>query len=146
MHKRYLSESEIADLYRGRFADARAQADLAESRHRAAVGDLDQSDQAWLVASIQPDRPAAFTITRTSIEPLRSFGRTIPIEFPSYHSAAAYTPVPSFRSLQLLDGADKNYSQTARLHLDGGGSVAYGWEWRPRNSLDEGPKISLIAD
>lgn len=32
------------------------------------------------------------------------------------------------------------------LHLDGGGSLAFGWEWRARSAHDEGPKSAMIAD
>src|SRR5438874_2543285 len=46
-HKRYLAESEIADMYRSRFTDARTHADQAHKRHEAMVESLDRSDDAW---------------------------------------------------------------------------------------------------
>ncbi|HMG42732.1 MAG TPA: ATP-binding protein [Acidimicrobiales bacterium] len=145
-HKRYLTESEIADLYRSRFADARTHAHQAQERHKAMVESLDRSERAWLVLSIEPDWPGRFTVTRSNTSELRTFGRTERVQFPTWFGSTTYDPSPSFRSLVLYDAQDRVYSSTARLHLDGGGSLAYGWEWRPRDALDEGPKVARIAD
>lgn len=145
-HKRYLAESEVASLYRARFADARSHIDQAESRHRAMVEGLDHSTLAWLVMSVEPDWPGQFTVTRDDMAGLRRFGATEHIQFPTYFRGTTYTPRPAFRSLRLFDADDRVYTSTAHLHLDGGGSFAYGWEWRPRHASDEGPKVALIAD
>jgi hypothetical protein len=145
--KRYLSESEVADLYRSRFADARSQVNRAVERHETAVARLDRSKIAWLVMSLEPDWPGRFNVTRDNTDPLRSFGRTARVQFPTWFRTTMYTVVPSFRSLALYDGHDKVYSSTATLHLDGGGAMAFGWEWRPRNARDEGTrKVATIAD
>lgn len=145
-HKRYLSESEIADLYRSRFAEARAHTDRANVRHKAMVASLDGSEQAWLVISVEPESSGAFAVSRASMEPLRAFGKTTPVQFPTWFRGTSYTPVRAFRAIHLLDAHDRVYSSAAHLHLDGGGSMAFGWEWRPRNGLDTGPKVALIAD
>lgn len=145
--KRYLSESEVADLYRSRFADARSQVDRAVERHAGAVARLDRSKMAWLVMSLEPDWPGLFKVTRDNTDPLRTFGRTARVQFPTWFRSTTYTPVPSFRSLALYDGHNEVYNSTATLHLDGGGSVAFGWEWRPKNAMDEGnSKVAMIAD
>ncbi len=145
--KRYLSESEVADQYRSRFADAQNQLNQAHERHNAAVARLDRDTTAWLVISLEPDWPGRFSVSRDNTDALRSFGRTAHMQFPTWFRTTTYTPVPSFRSLTLYDGHDKVYSSTATLHLDGGGAMAFGWEWRPRNSMDEGSnKVATIAD
>ena len=145
-HKRYLTESEIADLYRSRFADARAHVNQAEQRHNAIVGTLDRKDKAWLVVSLHPDWPGRFTVTSDNTGGLRQFGRTERAQFPTWFDTTTYTPSPAFRSLHLYDAHDKVYASTARLHLDGAGSLAYSWEWRPRDANDQGPVIAHIAD
>ncbi len=145
--KRYLSESEVADQYRSRFADALNQVNQAHERHDAAVAQLDRRTKAWIVMSLEPDWPGRFTVTRDNTGGLRTFGHTAHRQFPTWFRDTTYTPVPSFRSLTLLDAHDKVYNSTAALHLDGGGTVAFGWEWRPLNGMeDDTNKVAMIAD
>lgn len=54
-HKRYLAESEIADLYRSRFRDAAADVSEAHARHVASIEELGRGDAAWLTMSLRPD-------------------------------------------------------------------------------------------
>jgi len=145
-HKRYLTESEIADMYRSRFADARAHVDHAQQRHHAMVAALDRSDKMWLVMTLEPDWPGHFAVTRGNTDGLRNFGRMERVAFPTWFRSTTYTPSPAFRSLNLYDADHEVYASTGRLHLDGGGSLAYSWEWRPWNANDEGPKIARVAD
>jgi hypothetical protein len=127
-HKRYLAESEIADLYRSRFADARSQVDAVRERHRAMAEMFDREQSAWLVVTMEPDWPGSASLTREGLGELRLFDRTQPVQFPTWFRGATYTPTPSLRSALLMDQADGGiYSSAAKLHVDGGGSVGHGW-------------------
>lgn len=142
-HKRYLAESEVADLYRSRFADARSRIDLADRRHSSARSLL--KTDARLIITMQPDHDGTFTLTRESIEPLRMFGVSRGV-FPGGY-CPIYTPSPDLGGVVLEDASEPEPS-AAMLYTDGAGTVAYGWNWRPEDDNDPGlgPRVVRIGD
>jgi hypothetical protein len=64
-HTEWLSESQVADLYRGRFTAAQSQAERVES----IIVDLTTrlSRRSWLLLAVAPDSPGEFTVSRTRV-------------------------------------------------------------------------------
>lgn len=137
--KRYLSESEVADLYRSRFVDARTQVDLAQQRHRWLAKRRDHH-KACLVVTIQPDRSGSYTVTRDGIAPLRSFGMMEPLAFPALHGPAGMYVSVAFRGLSVTDLEDGIHTRGSRLWLDGAGSTLCAWP------VDDAKSYAFVSD
>jgi hypothetical protein len=121
---RYLSEPEVADAYRERFAAAHRQVDRvreieADALHRLATTD----DQVWIVVSLVPDLPGELVIDQTALSAARTelIGQGPLIMPTSVH----WLRVSIGRRRLLADGTRDN-SRLARylstdLHHDGAG-------------------------
>jgi hypothetical protein len=149
-HKRYLAESEIADLYRSRFQDAVADVSDAHARHVASIEELCAPDAAWLTVSLRPDRPGHVSVTRDALASLRGFGTTSP-PFPTiFGSSSLVNAVPSFRSVTIRDGFESIDSLWSRLHVDGAGTIAYAWRPEPARGMvmreNEETRAAWISD
>jgi len=70
---RYLSEPEVADAYRERFARPRRQADRASEIEANALGRLATTeDQAWVVVSLVPDLAGSLGLNQTTLGAARN--------------------------------------------------------------------------
>jgi hypothetical protein len=124
---RYLSEPEVADAYRERFAAPRRQADRASEVEADALGRLATTeDQAWVVVSLVPDHAGSMVINQATLSAARDelMGRQ-PLIMPTSHS---WLRVSIGRRRILADGSRDN-SRRARflstdLHYDGAGTFA----------------------
>lgn len=124
---RYLSEPEVADAYRQRFAVFKRQTDRAseieaEAIHRLATTD----DQAWIMVSLVPDLTSDLVINRATLDAVRNeiMGRQ-PLIMPT---SLSWQRVSIGRRRILADG-NMDSSRRARylsadLHYDGAGTFA----------------------
>jgi hypothetical protein len=149
-HKRYLTESEIADLYRSRFREAQADIDVFRRRHDQAREEwAEDISSARLIVSLQPLNRGSFEVTRTSIESLGSFYYEAEL-IEIYWSAAHHTYVR--RSLGSLRISDKDigvYAREGVLWTDGGGSLATKLPWHPdsvRSALIEQDLVATLLN
>lgn len=121
---RYLSEPEVADAYRERFAAAHRQSDRAREIEADALNRLaTTNDQAWIVVSLVPDLPGELLIDQNALSAARSelIGKK-PLIMPT---SLQWVRVSIGRRRLLADGSMDN-SRMARylstdLHSDGAG-------------------------
>jgi hypothetical protein len=121
---RYLSEPEVADAYRERFATAHRQAERAHEIEADALNRLATADdQVWIVVSLVPDLPGELVIDQAALSTARTelMGQGPLIIPTSLH----WLRVSIGRRRLLADGSRDN-SRLARylstdLHDDGAG-------------------------
>jgi hypothetical protein len=121
---RYLSEPEVADAYRERFAAARRQVDRAREIETDALARLATTDdQVWIVVSLVPELPGELVIDQAALNAARTelMGQH-PLIMPT---GAHWLRVSIGRRRLLADGTRDN-SRLARylsteLHDDGSG-------------------------
>jgi hypothetical protein len=123
---RYLSEPEVADAYRTRFAGGIRQKDRADRAEEEATARLDHRDTLWLVVSLVPDLPGEFMINRnTQLAFQRDVIHTSPAVIP--HSYTWQRTSVGRRRL-LVDGNRSPdplpQSISSELHEDGTGVFA----------------------
>lgn len=128
---RYLSESEVADLYRSRFEEAAGQVGILGKRHDLLVGKLNLSSKAWITTTLQPNIGGSMQFSREFATSLGEWIRPRLDSFPGIHnSVPGFEPSfvhGGFRSYRFSDKEPDPHCRFGILHLDGGGSVAYGW-------------------
>jgi hypothetical protein len=124
---RYLSEPEVADAYRERFAGPRRQADRASEVETDALSRLSTTeDQAWIVVSLVPDLAGSLVINQAVLSAARDelVGRQ-PLIMPA---GLGWRRVSIGRRRILADGSLDNSRRTrflsADLHYDGAGAFA----------------------
>ncbi len=124
---RYLSEPEVADAYRERFAAPRRQADRASEVETDALGRLATTeDQAWVVVSLVPDLAGSLVINQAALSAARDelMGRQ-PLIMPT---SLGWRRVSIGRHRILADGSMDNSRRarflSADLHYDGAGAFA----------------------
>jgi hypothetical protein len=150
---RYLSEPEVADSYRARFAATHRQADRASEIEADALSRLATTDdQAWVVVSLVPDLAGSLVINQAALSAARSelTGRQ-PLIMPT---GLAWMRVSIGRRRILADGSmDNNYRRarflSADLHDDGAGVfAAYVLGQRPPQGAPESsqPETRQIND
>lgn len=133
---RYLSEPEVADAYRQRFAAVRRQADRANEVEADALDRLSTTDdQVWIVVSLVPDLAGDLVINRATLNAARGeiLGRQ-PLLMPI---GLSWQRVSIGRRRVLADGNVDNSRRarflSADLHYDGAGTFA-AFVLRPRPS------------
>ncbi|RQX13359.1 hypothetical protein DDE19_25805 [Micromonospora ureilytica] len=145
----WLSEAEVAEAYRARFAGFADRIDTAARIERDFTTRLD-GNQTWLVATLVPDMPGAFRIDTST---LNAFQRDIV----DRSIAGVGIPLSQFgragvRHRRLVGTGnyepDKLYSRLAcELHEDGSGAIAAYLDGRhPRPDYDNTPPRSRIND
>jgi Putative DNA-binding domain len=124
---RYLSEPEVADAYRQRFAAFRQQADRANEVETDALDRLATTeDQAWIVVSLVPDLAGDLVINQVALNAVRNemMGRQ-PLIMPA---GLSWRRVSIGRRRILADGNMDNSRRarflSANLHYDGAGTFA----------------------
>ncbi len=124
---RYLSEPEVADAYRERFAAPRRQADRASEVETDALGRLATTeDQAWIVVSLVPDLAGSLVVNQAALSAARDelMGRQ-PLIMPT---SPGWRRVSIGRRRILADGSMDNSRRarflSADLHYDGAGAFA----------------------
>jgi hypothetical protein len=124
---RYLSEPEVADAYRERFATSRRQADRASEIETDALDRLATTeDQAWVVVSLVPDLAGSLVVNQAALRSAREemMGRQ-PLIMPAGLSWRRFS---IGRRRILADGSMDNTRRarflSADLHADGAGTFA----------------------
>lgn len=124
---RYLSEPEVADAYRDRFAALRRQADRANEVEKDALNRLSTTeDQAWIVMSLVPDLAGSLVVNQAALNAARDemIGRQ-PLIMPT---GLSWQRVSIGRRRILADGTMDNSRRarflSADLHYDGAGTLA----------------------
>lgn len=124
---RYLSEPEVADAYRERFATSRQQTDRANEIEASALDRLATTeDQAWIVVSLVPDLAGSLAINQAAFMSARDemMGRQ-PLIMPTGLSWRRFS---IGRRRILADGSMDNSRRarylSAELHADGAGTFA----------------------
>ena len=124
---RYLSEPEVADAYRQRFALFRRQADRASEVEAEAIGRLATTDeQAWIVVSLVPELAGELVLNQAALDIARNemMGRQ-PLILPVGLSWQRVSIGPR----RILADGNMDSSRRARylsadLHYDGAGTFA----------------------
>jgi hypothetical protein len=124
---RYLSEPEVADAYRQRFAVFKGQAERASEIETAAVNRLATTDdQAWILVSLVPDLAGELILNQAAVSIVRSemVGRQ-PLILPQGSSWMNVSIGPR----RILADGNKDNSRRARylsadLYGDGAGTFA----------------------
>lgn len=119
---RYLSEPEVADAYRGRFASVHRQEDRAGEIEADALSRLATTDdQAWIVVSLVPDLAGELAVDQTALAAARTeLLAQCPLILPT---GLSWTRVNIGRRRLLADGTSGNARLSrylsADLHGDG---------------------------
>jgi hypothetical protein len=124
---RYLSEPEVADAYRERFAALQRQADRADEIGTDALDRLSTAeDQVWIVVSLVPDLAGSLVVNQAALNTAR--GEMIgeqPLIMPV---GLSWQRVSIGRRRILADGNTDNSHRarflSADLHYDGAGTFA----------------------
>jgi hypothetical protein len=124
---RYLSEPEVADAYRQRFAVSKRQADRANEVEAEAVDRLATTDdQAWIVVSLVPELAGDLVLNKTTLDTVRSemMGRQ-PLVMPTGLNWMRVA-IGTRRILSDGNGGTSRQSRylSADLHYDGAGTFA----------------------
>ncbi len=124
---RYLSEPEVADAYRERFAALQRQADRANEVETDALNRLSTTeDQAWIVVSLVPDLAGSLVVNQAALNAARDemIGQQ-PLIMPT---GLSWQRVSIGRRRILADGTTDNSRRarflSADLHYDGAGTFA----------------------
>lgn len=124
---RYLSEPEVADAYRERFAALQRQADRVDEIEADALNRLSTAeDQVWIVVSLVPDLAGNLVVNQAALNAARAemIGRE-PLIMPA---GLSWQRVSIGRRRILADGNMDNSRRarflSADLHYDGAGTFA----------------------
>ena len=147
--KQWLSEAEIAEAYRARFAGLANRVDEAERVEAEFLQRLD-TNQGWLVATLVPDLPGGFSIDQASF---RDFQAATVDQGPrgfGLHGASFNRALVRRRRLVGTGLHPENkdvYTWTAcELHENGNGAFGSRIDRRPRTLGTEEAKGYLIDD
>jgi hypothetical protein len=121
---RYLSELEVADMYRDRFRDERQQLDRLDRIVAQAQGELDDPTRVWLAAALVPNSPGSVEInapTRLAIERWARSGDLVDgfVGENLFGSAVAGVGVRRYRIATVYDEPGTLSSPFAHCHTDG---------------------------
>ncbi len=124
---RYLSEPEVADAYRERFAALQRQADRADEVEADALDRLSTAeDQVWIIVSLVPDLAGSLVVNQAALNATRNemIGEQ-PLIIPA---GLSWQRVSIGRRRILADGNLDNSRRarflSADLHYDGAGTFA----------------------
>ena len=121
---RYLSESEVADLYRDRFVVQRNEIELLSVIRREASAEIDEDGAVWVAVAGVPTGAGSLTISQQSIADTQVWAQRFigSDEVGGFLGQAAPLVRPGLRRLRLLtnyaENTPPNY-QYAELHTDG---------------------------
>lgn len=121
---RYLSESEVADLYRDRFAAQRSEIErVSELRHEA-VEEIDQDGAVWVSIAAVPTGRGSMEVSQSTVSETETWARRFAGNDPVKGFLGQGAPLvrPGLRRLRLMTNyayeSPPNY-QYAELHADG---------------------------
>lgn len=122
---RYLSETEVADAYRSRFAAEASQSKRLAEVHAEGVERLDVSERLWLTASLVPNTPGQTQIDRAGMARFRQMAEKYNGGFGSM-VFGGFDLAPGFRRVVIRTREEAGHSRTAHveLHTDGSGFAA----------------------
>lgn len=127
---RYLSESEVADLYRNRFAQQHTEIERASLNRQEAVNQIDRDNSLWVAVSAVPTGAGSLTIdASTPSETQRWAERFIGQDFVrGFLGQAAPLVRTGLRRLRLMTQYAHNTApnyQYAELHVDGAATALH---------------------
>jgi len=132
-HRRYLSESEIADHYGRRFeavAERSSHLDqlIVEGRTFASRG---EERWIWLILALVPDVPGELRLNGRLVSDWQEWVSRRLRDFPCYNQRnARYSAAVGFRSIVIHDSIDSHptlYRMGGELKLDGRGFLVFGY-------------------
>jgi hypothetical protein len=127
---RYLSESEVADLYRDRFAVQRNEVERVSAIRREAIAEVDQDGAVWVAVSSVPTGAGSLMLSDQTIANTQAWAqRFIGNDYVAgFLGQAAPLVRPGLRRVRLLTqyahNSLPNY-QYAELHTDGAGVATH---------------------
>jgi hypothetical protein len=128
---RYLSEIEIADMYRSRFRGEGEQLDRLERIGQEALGRVAE-DSPWVVASLVPNNSGALPISFSGRSAIEQWAREeccsndgIDGFFPA--AAIAGVGVERYSIATVYDGGTRPSAAYAQCHVDGASAAALGF-------------------
>lgn len=149
--RRWLSQVEVADLYRRRFAALSDRGDILEQIHSSAVEAIPEDEEpdlwAWLVICLVPDFPGSLRFRRGLVGEWQTWINALLEDFPAYGRSEVNTTL-GFQCLQIYDVADPNdpiRNIGGRLDVDGGGYLLFGYAGG-RNMIGVGEEVVPIYD
>lgn len=126
---RYLTESEVADLYRARHAQAIAETDRVGVITDEAITRIDQDNVPWVFVSLIPSGAGDFDITSESLANHQIWCRRYAggDRISDFLSNTAPAVQPGLRRLRLTStyGGDRPNYMYAELHTDGAAVVGH---------------------
>lgn len=145
---RYLSESEVADLYRDRFAIQHDELTRVDAIRREAVDELDQDGAVWVAVSAVPTGAGSLVVSEQSIADTQGWAKRFLGDDPVIGFLGRAVPLvrPGLRRLRLLthyvSDSRPDY-QYAELHADGAG-VAMHRLFTGRDKPPEGQPVPVL--
>jgi hypothetical protein len=129
----YLTESEVADLYRSRFQESAQLLELLNQRY-ATFADSLGGEKAWLAVWLEPTRRGRSQLSKSHAEQVSRTVQRQAAAFPSWFGQPSNIRLRGgFRRYTFSDAHSAEsppYALRGELHIDGGGGVAYAWDFR----------------
>ncbi len=133
-HRRFMSESEVADQYGRRFIGASERAKELDSlllRGNDIVEKSDHPDWVWMVIALVPDIPGNLQLEESLMSNWNAWVPQSLKDFPCYNDGLArYSVSLGYRALVVHDSLDSlpsTFRVGGELKLDGSGVLAYGY-------------------
>lgn len=148
----YMSESEVADSYRSRFAAARGQVERLRAIHDDGVQRLSLRDTVWATLSLVPSLPGAIRIRQAVLHDYQTWmlNRRRAIPSPASSVRHSYDVRAGIRRVVLTSHEDRETGLAeyghAQFHVDGSAFVAVHAGWSPRNPNVEGDDELRVFD
>ena len=145
---RYLSESEVADLYRDRFAIQRDEVERVSAIRREAIAEIDQDGAVWVAVSAVPTGAGSLMVSDETIVNTQAWAQRFMGDdyVAGFLGQAAPLVRPGLRRLRVLTNyahnSPPNY-QYAELHTDGA-AVAMHRLFTGRDAPSEGEPLPLL--
>lgn len=122
---RYLSETEVADLYRSRFTAEATQRQRLDQIHLEGLEHIAAAESLWLTVCLVPDVPGTMRLDRAALKQLRGFAEKYNDGFGSM-VFGGFDIATGLRRVNIRTGPDVGLSTVAQveLHTDGSAFAA----------------------
>lgn len=147
--KRWMGESEVADLYRDRFAQASTQTSRLHDVMSEGFAALERSDhdrdgeasrRPWLGVALVPDNPGSMPLSLSTVREYRDwlaeFSHQMPFE--GVFGGVVRTSTGVRRIVASISDDAKPRSDYAELHSDGSGFIAQPFWWPKQDEQSPG--------
>lgn len=143
----WLSESQVAGLYRNRFAQAQGQAERVDELASEILTPLGNEARVWLVLTLVPDIPGSLRLSREALRDVEDWYHSQPIvPFWSRHRPTVNVRAGYRRIVFLHDTSPTGNPAGFYAHLHGDGSAAIASELvRPDTPVPAFYEDQLVA-